>query len=324
MSGESNLENDEEVLEFQGIGRSVVGLTSQRFLVSNFPFFSAPKVLVGVPYEEIKGLDFQVKSHKVVLQVTSDGRVNSVPLSGGFQDVPAMLKEIFGKIRERNPSVGGPAYFEEGEKEISSLGVKGGMFRITDRNVYIVGDKVGADGRPAELEKVALTDVTQFDFYEGAMGSLLIFLESPAGKHNLKIGSLSSTSKVSGVVGVHDEEWLPERMARQMPQARPGYLEGEDPLFTVRAAKSKVGAIKPKYHARLTGNRLLLLVPGKDGALVPEKVYERGDLGNPRITRHKGQHGEVLNFEAAFPNGLKIFVPSENETPFQGIMKALS
>jgi len=325
----SLLGQGEELLEFYGIGRKVIGVTSTRLLVSNFPFFGKPKALTDVRLAQIITFDYQVKGQNVIMQVADGTQSYSTKMPAMLVDVPGMFNKLTECIKKQNPNLSAAPYFEDGEEEVVSLPTTSGMFRVTNRNVYIVGEKMAPSGMPEELNKIALTDVSQFDFYEASMGSMRLFLQHPGGSELFKIGSLASMShglagiSGDGATGIHNDQWAPELAAQNLTHARPAYLNGEEPLFTVRAAKSKMGAISPKFQLRMTHKRVLLLAAEKDGALSVKEEYDRNDVGTPQLTKHLGQHRELLNLQAVFPNGLNVFVPSENETAFNGMLQAL-
>ena len=323
-----HLAEGEELIDFFGVPRRVVGLTDKRFIVSNFPFFGAPKTLIDAPIAAIESFDIETQPQNVLVVVTHGGQTQRDKLQSVLDDVTALLAPIRAKLLEANSSIGGAPYFAEGETEVGTLPTKDGMLRVSDQHVFLVNKKARPDGSPQVDRKIAHADVTVFDFYQSTMGSMRVVLGAGGTTTVYQVGPITTTmaGTVPGAPGIYDDVWTPSKMADAIGGGRPDYLEaGERLRYSVRTARSSMGAIKPSLWARLTDRRLLVLGASKDGTLELEAEVPIEGLTVVGITKHLGEQKQLLNFEIEFggPQPFKLWIPSEHEEAFNGIVGAL-
>ena len=291
----------EELVEFFGVPRRVVALTNQRFILGNFPFFAAPKALIDAKLDAITSFDFEVKPQQVMVVVAHGGQTQREKLQSVLHDVESMLKPIKAKLLAANANIGAAPYFQPGETEVASLPTKGGMVRVTDRHVFVVNKTPRPDGSPQVDRTLACPDVTLFDFYMSTMGSMQLVLGGggTVTTHTVPASAMDNMAKARGV---YDDTWKPSKMAAALaPHGRPAYLEGDEQiLFSARAARSQMGAIKPSLWVRLTNRRLLVLERQDDGSLGVDQVVARQSITGVDVSRHTGDHGQLLNLVLEF------------------------
>ncbi len=320
-----HLAEGEELVDHFGVPRRVVGLTNQRFIVSTFPFFAAPKALIDAPLEALESFDYETKPNVVFVVVTHGGQTYREKLQAVLDDVPSLMDRVKGKLAELAPSVGGAPYFGEGEEEVGTLPVGEGMLRVSNKHVFLVNKKPRPDGSPQVDRQVPLSDVTLFDFYQSTMGSMRVVWSAGGTTTVHKVSSMQST--VKGTPGVYDGEWVPSKMANQIgAHALPKYLEdGETLALSVRAARSKAGAIKPSLWARMTDRRLVVLKKAKDDTLELDSAVPLSSISGVHVTQHEGEHGQVLNYEAEFSadEDFVLWVPSEHEAAFDRLVATI-
>jgi hypothetical protein len=333
---QTHLHDGESIEHLFGAGRRVIALTSGRLLVSNFPFFFSPKLLLEAPIEQIESLDsVQSKSMSMDMIVGVGGQTLRAELPTSYSDVPQNLDVIFTAIREKNPAAGGASYFEEGETEIAGLPTKEGSLKMSDRHLYLVGEKPAADGSANILAKVPLGAIQELDAYQGRMNSTILSLtvqgQSP---RTLTVPGTANDMNDFGIQGTFWRgDWVPAKMLAYLEQigvgARPHYLQdGEELMYSVRAGKGMLGGVNANGHLRLTSHRLLDMKPGDDGRLALEASLPRAEVAGINIVEQQGEYGNALHFEVTFElagGGSAAFVvPSENETTLDRLVGELT
>lgn len=328
-----HLTQGEELERFFGAGRKIVALTSRRLLVSNFPLLFAPKLLLEAPIDQIRGLDsVQAASMSMDLVVELEGGTARESLPTSYSDVPGELGQIFGRIQERNPAAGGASYFEEGEAEVASLPTKQGALKVTDRNLYLIGDKPAADGGVDVRRKLALGQIQELEIYQDKLDSLVVALAADGQVQLYKVGGTAMQMNDFGPTGQFVEEaWTPAKMIAQVEAGgggRPHYLEpGESIRYSMRAGEGgTLGAINVKLVMRLTDRRLLVLRADDAGLLQPQEAWSREGVAVQKIIEQRGQHGNTLHYKLMLqtPEGeLTYSIPVENREVFDAFIAEL-
>ena len=312
----THLSNGEELVGFVGVPRKIIAATNRRLLLSNFPIFRQPKLKFEAPISELIELDFRPQDSNVVVSVATASARHEEKMQAVLGDVPGELRAFIDKVKALNP-MRGARYFEEGEVEIGSYQVKDGTLRMTDRTIYVVGNKPKADGQPDIQRRLALTDIQSFDVYQGKMGALYFVIQASDGLKTHKVGSMALGSGLMNDGGVFGGQWGPAKMMTALsavnPQGgRPSYLEeGETLICSMRSGGSKMAAIASKTVLRLTDRRLLFCLPESDGSLRIDKSIDRSQIKGADVTQWR-QHGHTNQWEIKWDLG------SQKETSIVG------
>lgn len=314
----ANLHDGEVLMHFFGAGRNVVALTNSRLLVSNFPVFGRPRLLLDVERADITGLDHVSAGPMavdLVVDTASRGQARaSLPL--GYSEVTRWLDDLFAEIQQFNGAAGGAAYFEDGERAQARLPVEGGELRATDRNFYLLSSKTGEVER-----KIPFAEVVEFDFHRRRMGALTVFIGVHGGPPVvLRMKARAGVFSDIGRIGDHGEKgWAPAKMLEALRLAgagQPSYLAaGERVLFGVRAGTGLAGAVMTDKTLRLTEQRLLLLGTRQDGGLEPLRALGRNEIQGAKLTRWHGEHAQSLYYAASLQTAhgaLDVSVPDED------------
>ena len=292
----THLREGEQIIGMVAVPRVIVGLTNQRLLHSNFPFFLEPKLKFESAIGDITSIDSRPQGQNLIVSISTGSGQHEVKIQSVLGDAPGQLTDLLEKMKAQNPSLGGASYFGEGEEEIQSVQVKQGSLRITNQHIFLVGKKPGPDGAPDIQRKLALADVRAFDIYQGNMGATYLVIQGDDKLETYKMGA-SALGGGSGVLGsgagdFASTDWWPIRMMRALSEAnpagsRPTYLEADERIIcSMRMGKSKAGVITAKYVLRLTDRRLLWLVIGDGGALKVEKAIDRAQVRGGKVTKH--------------------------------------
>lgn len=233
-------------------------------------------------------------SYTLVLAITLKGepkeyKITITPAYPASDKVNDFIKAVYavkGDIR--------PEYLDDDEVVIDTILTKKGTIKVTDKNIIRLNKN---DAGILEVsEKMAMEELTVFDFYPGKMGALFLYFKNSAGDEDLL--KISGGTKFMAGLGGNDPDEMIDQIYKQIKahgnSPFPDYVnDGEEILATIRAAHSLMGAINPGHILRLTSNRLLDLKPTKNGDLELETEIQLGDIKSSKFTKSTGDSGTV-------------------------------